>query len=330
MNKSVWMALALVGLVACSPAVEDTPVIVEEEVNPETISAPPAGMDIAIFALNWENGLPFLGERMGGITRPGYDNQPFFTPDGTALLYSSANDGENNDIWRLDLVSGETINLTNTPDESEYSPRLTPDGNHINYIHQPPGGYGGQVFMADPDGSYPTAFMEYGPLGYYAFSRDMDQLVVFALSEDGNTLRHVDLRSGTVATTLVSDTQGRALYSAPDHASAYYTQTREDGGFSLHALNFATKATHGVFDLPGLTQDYAVFSTHQAQTQSGPVTALVSVSDEALYYRTLTDVDWTMVADLRDLELTDITRLAVNDDASLIAIVSAETPAAAQ
>ena len=322
MHRSIWLSLALGGLVACSPTVEE--VVVEEIVETQD-DAPAPGTDISIFALDWIDGAPVLGERTGGISRPGYDNQPYFTPDGTALLYASDDESGNTDIWSLDLVSGETTNLTNTPEESEYSPRYTPDGNHLSFIHQPPGGYGGQVFVAGQDGSEPQAFMEYGPLGYYAFNQAMNQLVVFALSEEANTLQHVDLRNAREAVTVLSDHQGRALYSSPIDDGVFFTQSREDEGFSVYQLNFATKATREHFDLPGLSQDYAVFS---ADIDSDHLIAFIAASDGALYYRSLDDLDWTMIADLDVLGITGTTRMAVNDDASRIAIVliEAQTP----
>src|SRR5436190_24382785 len=52
----------------------------------------------------------------------GYNNQPFFTPDGHAILYTSIRNKQA-DIYRYDIQTGATTQLTNTP-ESEYSPTL--------------------------------------------------------------------------------------------------------------------------------------------------------------------------------------------------------------
>ncbi|WP_210489308.1 TolB family protein [Rufibacter aurantiacus] len=59
--------------------------------------------------------------------RPGYDNQPSFTPDGKSILFTSQRDGQQTDIFQYTLAGKKTVQLTNTP-EAEYSPLVTPDG----------------------------------------------------------------------------------------------------------------------------------------------------------------------------------------------------------
>jgi Tol biopolymer transport system component len=38
--------------------------------------------------------------------RPGYDNQPSFTPDGRAILFTSIRDGKQADTYRYTLKTG--------------------------------------------------------------------------------------------------------------------------------------------------------------------------------------------------------------------------------
>ena len=52
---------------------------------------------------------------------PGYDNQPYFTEDGKYLYYTAITDDKQADIYRLDLITLKTQQVTNTA-ESEYSP----------------------------------------------------------------------------------------------------------------------------------------------------------------------------------------------------------------
>ena len=68
---------------------------------------------------------PRVGAPVNITRSPGYDNQPSFTPDGRAILFTSMRGGTQTDIYRYDVASGETARVTNTP-ESEYSP--TPFG----------------------------------------------------------------------------------------------------------------------------------------------------------------------------------------------------------
>src|SRR5262247_3662499 len=45
---------------------------------------------------------------------PGYDNQPSFLPDSTAVLFSSNRDGKQMDIYRYDIATKAVKQLTNT------------------------------------------------------------------------------------------------------------------------------------------------------------------------------------------------------------------------
>ncbi|MGB5658018.1 MAG: hypothetical protein WBO54_00935, partial [Thermoanaerobaculia bacterium] len=55
--------------------------------------------------------------------REGYDNQPAFTLDSQALMFSSDRAGEQTDLFRFRIADGQVSNLTNTPAENEFSPQ---------------------------------------------------------------------------------------------------------------------------------------------------------------------------------------------------------------
>lgn len=328
-SMKLVIAAGLAGsLAACSPAADEaepaqeaveTPAEAaaapEEGVEEEAAAEAPPGMDIHIHTLSWADGVPSLGGHANGVMRPGYDNQPFFTPDGSAMLYSAGMETDT-DILSLDLATGETTNLTNTPVESEYSPRYLPDGSGISYIHQAEGGYGGQVYRAALDGSAPQAAFEYGPLGYYVFSQSMDQVVVFALGEESNTLQHIDLGGGEETATLISDQQGRAITPALTGNGVFYTLARADEGNTVHFRNYDTGESHEVMDLPGQSQDYALVRSGNDWDEHGFFAA-----DGGVLYYTTPGNDWVAVA---ELAYPGVTRLAVNEARDMIAIVAAE------
>ncbi|HEU4693808.1 MAG TPA: hypothetical protein VFS23_35835, partial [Vicinamibacterales bacterium] len=72
-----------------------------------------------------------------------YDNQPAFTPDGAAVLFTSVRGDRQpdpkiaaatgSDIYRFDIAAGKLSQLTTT-NESEYSPTVTPDGRSFSVI----------------------------------------------------------------------------------------------------------------------------------------------------------------------------------------------------
>src|SRR5689334_4624857 len=92
--------------------------------SPTPSAAPPAS-DIFIVDVRKVNGELKLGQPKKITDLPVYNNQPFFL-DGHTILYTSFRDKQT-DIYRYDIRTGKTTQVTNTP-ESEYSPTLMPDG----------------------------------------------------------------------------------------------------------------------------------------------------------------------------------------------------------
>lgn len=54
---------------------------------------------------------------------------PRFSPDGRSIVYSLIQGG-NTDLWKMDLASGQSVRLTNTP-AIETAPSYSPDGTRI-------------------------------------------------------------------------------------------------------------------------------------------------------------------------------------------------------
>ncbi|WP_170426717.1 Tol-Pal system beta propeller repeat protein TolB [Ruegeria arenilitoris] len=54
---------------------------------------------------------------------------PRFSPDGQSIVYSLI-EGGNTDLWKMDLASGQSVRLTNTP-AIETAPSYSPDGSQI-------------------------------------------------------------------------------------------------------------------------------------------------------------------------------------------------------
>src|SRR5262245_65212853 len=66
--------------------------------------------------------------------RPGYDNQPNWSRDGSAIFFTSVREGEQADIYRMNPASGEATRVTLTSPESEYSATPIPGRNAISVI----------------------------------------------------------------------------------------------------------------------------------------------------------------------------------------------------
>jgi WD40-like Beta Propeller Repeat len=144
-NLSLFMFTTL-ALVACSgdpeggdPVAEEAPAITSEADAVSAEETDDASMsesedawfpdnEILLADLDLSGGIPRLTSDAMNITnRVGYDNQPFFLPDGSGVYYSSIGDDDQSDPYLYDIASGSTTRILNTP-ESEYSPTPMADG----------------------------------------------------------------------------------------------------------------------------------------------------------------------------------------------------------
>src|SRR5437870_2791349 len=99
--------------------------------TPTATPTPPAS-NIYVIEVKSHQGQLKFGEPKKITTSVGYNNQPSFLPNGKSLLYASIRDKQA-DIYRYDLGSGTTIQITDTK-ESEFSPTLMPDGNSLSVV----------------------------------------------------------------------------------------------------------------------------------------------------------------------------------------------------
>tara|TARA_R110000868_G_scaffold106587_3_gene292248 strand:- start:18188 stop:19165 length:978 start_codon:yes stop_codon:yes gene_type:complete len=324
--RHFFLLAASAALTACSPPepvapadladpVEGTTLPAIEDADDGAAAAAAPGTDIHVFQLDWTGDTPALGRQLMATARPGYDNQPFFVPGEDALLYTSDDETGETDIWRLDLASGARTNITNTPGESEYSPRIAPDGSSLSYIFQPPGGYAGNVYLAGPDNSDRGAAEALAPVGYYAFSGDMGHVAVFALGEP-NTLQLIDRQADPETVIHIADEPGRSLFMTPRGNAIYYVLTDESGHAVIHVLDVNTASTSEMFQLPDGTEDFAI-----ALLPTDAVAFFANENGQLVFRH---NDGWESIGDLAGAGLTGITRIAVSSDLSRIAIVAEE------
>lgn len=304
-----------------APVAETEAVATEGATAEEVAPAAPPGTDIYTYFLTWADGQPALGEALAVVGSPGYDNQPYFLgPDESGsieIVYTSADESGETDIWYRELTGGDAWRVTETPTASEYSPRIQPGGRY-SYIYQPPGGYAGHAYLEDFDyetnSRIPQAAHDLAPVGYYVFSHDLRHVAVFALGEP-NTLQLIDRSSEPESVTHIVDNPGRTLMKTERGTVAWFSSADEDGNHTVSALDFESGRFEGLFALPAGSQDFA-----PVDLENGAI-GFFSTDGVQLVYRDPSS-DWTPIADLSALGLTGVTRIAVNRDLSAIAIVA--------
>lgn len=246
-----------------------------------------------------------LGAPARVTDRPGYDNQPAFTPDNAAVLYTSIRDGQA-DTYRFDIRSGETTRITSTP-ESEYSPTPMPGGARFSVVRVEADSTQ-RLWSFEADGGDPRLLLEdVAPVGYHAWL-DSTRVGLFVLGEPP-TLRLAEVRTGRAR--VMARAIGRSLQAIPGRSSLSFTQRIGDEWW-IRELSVDGRQIRPVAQMMG-PDDY------HAWTPSG---ALLAAHGTGVYQWESGGVGgWRLVADLAESGLGVVTRLAVSPDGRRVAVV---------
>ena len=237
-------------------------------------------------------------------SRPGYDNQPSFTPDGRAILYTSIREDAQSDIYRYDLSSKTTTRVTTTP-ESEYSATVMPDGKRFSVIRVEKDS-AQRLWSFALDGSDPKLLIEsLKPVGYHAWL-DANRVVMFVLGRP-NALVLGDLRTGKM------DTLARGIGRSLAKLGEGFTFTQDvDSITHVRGMSPSTKLSREITTLPRGVQDLVWLRDGTIVVGSG----------SKLLARLPNATSFTELADLSADGVTQITRLAVSPDGKQLAIVA--------
>jgi len=291
---------------SCLAVVAFSSAILSQTATPSPTPAPPATDIFMIDLATTGTGRIKVGQPVKITSWAGYNNQPAFMPDGKSLLYTSIREKQA-DIYRYDIGSAATSQVTNTP-ESEYSPTLMPDGKSISVVRVEKDGTQ-RLWKFPLAGGAPSLVLEsIKPVGYHLWV-DENTLALFVLGKP-NTLQLVDLRSGKAE--VIAENPGRILRRVPHENKFSFVHKVSDQEwliktFDLRTRNIATyiKTFTGV-------EDYA-------WTTAG---VLLMANGSKLFARKKSDFAWEELADFSSAGLKNITRIAVSPKGDRIAIVA--------
>jgi hypothetical protein len=285
-----------------------------ETSSPHATPQPAARPDTEIFLapLSNRNGRIDVGSPVNISGNDGYDNQPFFTPDGSAVLFSSVRGGTQSDIYRYDIAGGTVTQVTNTP-ESEYSPTVTPAGNLSVVRVELDKDRSQRLWQFTVDGRGPQVVLDaIKPVGYHVWADD-HTLALFVLGQPP-TLQVVDTKTGTAR--IVASDVARSLQLIPGgHTISFVQRDRSADPMRLliEELNPATGET------TLLTP--AVAGGDEADLAWTPDRTLLMVRGDVLYAWRRGDAAWRSVAVLDRLGLKGVSRIAVSPQGDRIALV---------
>jgi hypothetical protein len=280
--------------------------------------APPA-TEIFLANLAKQDGRLTVGKPENISNSPGYDNQPFFTTDGEALLFTSARGSVKSscgspqtDIYRYDMKTRAVAQVTDTP-ECEYSPTVTPDG-ALSVIRVEADGTQ-RLWRFSADGKNPSLVLtDIKPVGYHAWL-DQTTLALFVLGPPA-TLQLANTATGKGE--IVASNIGQSILRMPAGGASFVQQAGTGAERTLTVTRLTVENGKPVTKVlttavPGATQ------AHLAWTPDG---TLLMAHDGGLHAWRAGAAGWDRIADLSALGLRSVTRLAVSPKGDRIAIVA--------
>lgn len=294
-------------LLGCTESVQ-----ISESVTEDSIAAAAPGTEIFLAPLDTSGGELQVGALEQMTDRPGYDNQPAFTLDGTAVIWSSVRGGQA-DLYRRPVTdtTGEenaVTRLTHTL-TSEFSPTPQAEGG-MSVLRVEADGrqrlwhYTGQGAPVDP------ILPEADSVGYYAWL-GQSKVALYLLGSPPE-LYVANLAVGRRDTSMASNI-GRSLQSVPNRSAVSFIQIDDDSTTAVHLLDGMSLETRHLTDTPGDgTGD------HHAWTPGG---TLLMASEGTLQAWSPDEDEWTEV---KSLDTLDVSRLAVSPTADRLALVAAE------
>jgi WD40 repeat protein len=289
-KTSRWAAAVGVVIVATLPA----PVLAQ------------SGTDIFLVNISRDGGVR-LGTPINVTDRPGYDNQPSFTPDGKVVLYTSIR-GDQADIWMHDLETGSNSAVTTTR-ESEYSATVMPGGRTFSVVRVETDS-AQRLWQFHLDGTNPKVIYErIMPVGYHAWI-DATTTAMFILGQPP-TLQIGDVETGAAQT--VASNIGRSIHKAADKNAVIFLHHVSQDEDWIAEWDLETGQVRHLVEPVGDGQDFEVM--YNGTIVMGDGSRLFAWREEW--------AGWEEVADFTG-QITGITRLAGSPNGDRIAIVGSD------
>src|ERR1700741_516592 len=248
--------------------------------------------------------------------RPGYDNQPHFSPDSKLLYFVAVKEDKQADIYSYSIGNKKTVQLTKTP-ESEYSPTVTPDKKSLACV----------VVLVDSsqiilplsikDGyvsAYPNhkdkfedqQISLFDSVGYFSFL-NADTVLYYKLSEP-HSLRARSITKGT--DVLIAENITRAF--KPAAAAKFFYVVKEEKGNVVRMYDTRLKKS----------EEYAVTKTDNEDFIWDKTLGLIK-SDGSKIMRYNPDLKtWVELGDFSAAGISKITRFALSPNGRFLALVS--------
>ena len=267
----------------------------------------PPSTEVFLAPLVWANSSVTIGAPVNISNNPGYDNQPSFLPDSSAVLFASNRDNKQNDIYKYDIATKQVVQLTKT-DENEYSPLVAPDGKSFLCVH----GTEQSIFRYDMDGSHPRLAYKHGDalIGYHVWTSPTE-FAAFILAGTGTTQSLQVINTVTGKGQIIETNTGRSLLHRVGHNTISFVSKTDPEKWMIKEFDITTHAVSATTETVPKSEDLTWL----------PDGRILMASGSKLFAWQAGTPGWTEIADLSAAGVKRITRLAASRDGKYLAIV---------
>lgn len=259
-------------------------------------------------------------------TTAAYNNQPYFI-NSKQLLYVSQNDtAAKTDIFLYDFDKQSSKNLSNTPNTSEYSPKISPqnevDSNSLSYnvVRVEEDDTTQRLWVFNSVKNTPAVVLEnLKNIGYYEWINEQ-QLLAF-LVEEPNQLALINAKS-KVSNNLFAQ-PGRCLQQYGNNGQVYVSKQLKDDSLMLQLYTVSSNTTKNICPLPKNTQDFVVVNERYILAASGA--GIMLYAGNGGTRKMPEGVYWFKIADFKQYEIKNISRMAVSPDFKRLVFVAEQS-----
>ena len=268
-----------------------------------------ANTEVFLFDINKENQKIIIENGENISQNLGYDNQPSFYSRDT-LIFSKTRKNQT-DITGISLKDSNSFWINNSNVGSEYSPQRIPGTMDIAAVRLDTTGLQ-LLYKYNWKTGVSSVLVPQLKVGYFAFL-NKERLIAAVLNDTAMDLMLYDLGKDT--SKLLVNNVGRSIHKVPGIHSMSYTVVNENKNLDLYILDLKGEEPKSYFlvALPIGTQDYAWLDENRI---------LLGAGSKLFIYDILGESEWTVIADLSEYQLENITRVAVNTDATKLALAA--------
>jgi len=238
--------------------------------------------------------------------RPGFDNHPAFSQEGSAVMYVSDRPGSSIALYRFNINRRNNLQMTFSSSNIFY-PKPLPVRGYSAIIDDNDGKLRLWNLSADAM-SRDLVLADVTSIGNYEWIDD-NRLALFVLGES-TTLQIVEVKSGK--RTVVESNIGRTLSQIPGTTDVSFVHKMSDENWAIKKVNPDTGLITEIAPTYGNGEDFA-------WTSDG---TLLMGSDTTIYEWVPSRKSWRKFYDFSDYGVGSITRLAVSPVNSFLAFVT--------